>query len=94
MTALMATRLYPLELDANIGNMMPVLHDVWLYIHTNVIIFSYALIFMASVTALLYLPDTKPPERWGMHWEQVNETVKLRAASYSTSVARVPYTGG
>jgi ABC-type transport system involved in cytochrome c biogenesis permease subunit len=28
---------------------------VWLYIHTNVIIFSYALIFMASVTATLYL---------------------------------------
>jgi len=35
--------------------MMPVLHDVWLYIHTNVIIFSYALIFMASVTAGIYL---------------------------------------
>jgi cytochrome c-type biogenesis protein CcsB len=34
---------------------MPVLHDVWLYIHTNVIIFSYALIFMAAVCAVLYL---------------------------------------
>ena len=34
---------------------MPVLHDVWLYIHTNVIIFSYALIFMAAITATLYL---------------------------------------
>jgi len=55
MTALMATRFYPLELDASIGNMMPVLHDVWLYIHTNVIIFSYALIFMASISAVLYL---------------------------------------
>jgi ABC-type transport system involved in cytochrome c biogenesis permease subunit len=35
--------------------MMPVLHDVWLYIHTNVIIFSYCLIFMAAVSALGYL---------------------------------------
>ena len=55
MTALMATRLYPLQLDPTIGNIMPVLHDVWLYIHTNVIIFSYALIFMAAVSASLYL---------------------------------------
>jgi len=55
MTALMATRFYPLQLDASIGNIMPVLHDVWLYIHTNVIIFSYALIFMAAMSALLYL---------------------------------------
>ncbi|MDY7109184.1 MAG: cytochrome c biogenesis protein CcsA [Planctomycetota bacterium] len=55
MTALMATKFYPLQLDPTIGNIMPVLHDVWLYIHTNVIIFSYALIFMAAVSALLYL---------------------------------------
>ncbi len=55
MTAMMATRLYPLELDPNISNMMPVLHDLWLYIHTNVIIFSYALIFMAAISAVLYL---------------------------------------
>ncbi len=43
------------KLDASINNMMPVLHDLWLYIHTNVIIASYALIFMAAVTGLLYL---------------------------------------
>jgi cytochrome c-type biogenesis protein CcsB len=55
MTALMATKFYPLQLDPTIGNIMPVLHDLWLYIHTNVIIFSYALIFMAAVSALLYL---------------------------------------
>ena len=55
MTALIATRFYPLELDPSIGNIMPVLHDIWLYIHTNVIIFSYALIFMAAVCAVLYL---------------------------------------
>lgn len=55
MIALMATRLWPLDLNANISNMMPVLHDIWLYIHTNVIIFSYILIFMAAVSAVLYL---------------------------------------
>lgn len=53
--ALMAAHFLPVQLDPRIGNMMPVLHDVWLYIHTNVIIFSYCLIFMASISALLYL---------------------------------------
>ena len=55
MVALMCAHFMPLSLDPTISNMMPVLHDVWLYIHTNVIIFSYALIFMASVTAGIYL---------------------------------------
>lgn len=55
MVAMMATRLWPLDLRADITNMMPVLHDLWLYIHTNVIIFSYCLIFLASVSAGLYL---------------------------------------
>jgi cytochrome c-type biogenesis protein CcsB len=45
----------PTRLDASINNMMPILHDLWLYIHTNVIIASYALIAMAAVTAVLYL---------------------------------------
>lgn len=52
--ALMSAHYLP-QLDANIRNMMPVLHDIWLYIHTNVIIASYALIAMAAVTASLYL---------------------------------------
>lgn len=43
------------SLDPNIRNKMPVLHDLWLYIHTNVIIASYALIFMAAVTSVIYL---------------------------------------
>ena len=47
MVALMCAHFMPLSLDPTISNMMPVLHDVWLYIHTNVIILSYALIFMA-----------------------------------------------
>ena len=55
MTALMACALLPAQLNPAISNMMPVLHDIWLYIHTNVVIFSYALIFMAAVTAALYL---------------------------------------
>jgi cytochrome c-type biogenesis protein CcsB len=55
MVALMAVHFLPVTLSSNIGNMMPVLHDVWLYIHTNVIIASYCLIFMAAVSALLYL---------------------------------------
>lgn len=55
MVALMAAHFLPAELNPNISNMMPVLHDVWLYIHTNVVIFSYALIFMAAVSAVVYL---------------------------------------
>lgn len=55
MVALMAAHLLPAQLNPNISNMMPVLHDMWLYIHTNVIIFSYALIFMAAVSSAVYL---------------------------------------
>ena len=55
MFALMAASFMPLHLSPHISNKMPVLHDVWLYIHTNVIIFSYVLIFLASVSAILYL---------------------------------------
>jgi len=55
MFALMVPHFLPLEISAGITNTAPVLHDVWLYIHTNVIIFSYALIFMASISAVLYL---------------------------------------
>lgn len=55
MAAMMAVKMYPLELNADIRNVMPVLNDLWLYIHTNVIIFSYCLIFIAAVTASIYL---------------------------------------
>ncbi len=54
MGGLMAAHYLP-ELNPSINNMMPVLHDLWLYIHTNVVIASYALIAMAAVTATLYL---------------------------------------
>ena len=55
MIALMAAHYLPMALNASIGNMMPVLHDVWLYIHTNVIIWSYGFIFMAAISGILYL---------------------------------------
>ena len=55
MFALMAAYYLPAYLNPNIENMMPVLHDIWLYIHTNVIIFSYCLIFMAAVSSALYI---------------------------------------
>jgi len=55
LVALMAAHFLPAYLNPSISNMMPVLNDVWLYIHTNVIIFSYCLIFMAAISAILYL---------------------------------------
>ena len=55
MSALMAVHAYPVNLSPGIENRMPILHNVWLYIHTNVIIFSYCLIAMAAVSATLYL---------------------------------------
>lgn len=55
MVALMAAHLDPVHLNPAIGNKMPVLHDLWLHIHTNVIIFSYVLIFLAAMTAGLFI---------------------------------------
>ena len=55
MVALMAAHLDPVHLNPAIGNKMPVLHDLWLHIHTNVIIFSYVLIFLAAMSALLFI---------------------------------------
>jgi cytochrome c-type biogenesis protein CcsB len=54
MAAMMSVQFIP-KLDPAINNMMPILHDLWLYIHTNTIIASYALIAMAAVTSILYL---------------------------------------
>ena len=55
MVALMAAYYLPAYMNPHISNMMPVLHDIWLYIHTNAIIFSYCLIFMAAVSGGLYI---------------------------------------
>lgn len=54
MAALMAGR-YTVAITPDIDNFMPILDDIWLYIHTNMIIWSYALIGMAAITGLLYL---------------------------------------
>ncbi len=55
MVAMMSSHFMPVALNSDISHVMPVLNDLWLYIHTNVIIFSYCLIGMAAVTALMYL---------------------------------------
>jgi ABC-type transport system involved in cytochrome c biogenesis permease subunit len=65
MAALMAAYFMPAGLDASIGNKMAALHDVWLYIHTNMIIWSYAVIGLAAVTALLQLRH-----RWCLAWDR------------------------
>lgn len=57
MTAAMCSHFMPITLSSDIDNIMPILHDVWLYIHTNMIIASYCTIAIAAVTALLYLRD-------------------------------------
>ena len=56
MVAMMFGNFMTVTLSSDITTVMPVLdRTIWLYIHTNVIIASYALIFFASVTAVLYL---------------------------------------
>ncbi len=58
MTAAMCSYFLPIQLTSDINNVMPILlHNVWLYIHTNMIIASYCTIAIAAVTALLYLRD-------------------------------------
>jgi cytochrome c-type biogenesis protein CcsB len=64
MAALMAAYFLPAELDSGINNKMAALNDIWLYIHTNVIIWSYAVIGLACVPALLLLRD-----RWCKAWD-------------------------
>ena len=65
MAALMAAYFLPANLDSSIGNKMAALNDVWLYIHTNMIIWSYAVIGLACVPALLLLRH-----RWCTAWDQ------------------------
>ena len=65
MAALMAAYFMPADLDSSISNKMAALNDVWLYIHTNVIIWSYAVIGLACIPALLLLRH-----RWCLAWDQ------------------------
>ncbi len=64
MFALMVAYFLPTELDSAIGNKMAALNDIWLYIHTNMIIWSYAVIGLACVPAILYLRY-----RWCLAWD-------------------------
>jgi ABC-type transport system involved in cytochrome c biogenesis permease subunit len=67
MAAFMVAYFAPAGLDSAINNKMAALYDVWLYIHTNVIIASYALIALAAVMALLQLRH-----RWCLAWDEGN----------------------
>lgn len=55
MFAMMASNFWPVALDSSIQTTMPILNTIWLYIHTNLVIWSYALITIAAVSATLYL---------------------------------------
>jgi len=64
MFALMAAHFLPASLDSSISNKMAALNDVWLYIHTNMIIWSYAVIGLGCIPALLLLRH-----RWCELWD-------------------------
>ncbi len=87
MAALMAAYFLPAQLDSGINNKMAALNDVWLYIHTNVIIWSYAVIGLACVPALLQLRN-----RWCMTWDD-GSIPKLRLLILPVAVAVCNYTG-
>ena len=74
MTAMMVGHFLPITVNSDISPVMPVLdRTIWLYIHTNMIIASYALIFFASVTAAMYLVlwlvgQVAPASSLAMRW--------------------------
>ena len=86
MAALMAVYFLPAQLDSAISNKMAALNDVWLYIHTNVIIWSYAVIGLACVPAMLQLRH-----RWCLAWDQ-QSIPKLRLVLLPIAVAVLNYT--
>jgi len=55
MVGLMCGRYMTVALPSDIRPAMPILNDLWLYLHVNMIIASYALIGMAFVTAGMYV---------------------------------------
>jgi len=87
MAALMAAYFLPAHLDSSINNKMAALNDVWLYIHTNMIIWSYAVIGLACVPALLYLRN-----RWCEVWD-AGTLSKKRLLLLPVAVAVLNYTG-
>lgn len=87
MVALMAAYFLPAQLDSTINNKMAALNDVWLYIHTNMIIWSYSVIGLACVPALLQLRH-----RWCQLWDQ-HEVPKVRLLMLPIAFAVLNYTG-
>ncbi len=86
MAALMAAYFLPAQLDSAINNKMAALNDVWLYIHTNVIIWSYAVIGLACVPALLLLRH-----RWCLAWDH-GAISKLRLLILPLALGILNYT--
>ncbi len=87
MGALMAAYFLPAQLDSSINNKMAALNDVWLYIHTNMIISSYAVIGLASIPALLLLRH-----RWCVAWDN-GSIPKLRLLILPVAAGVCNYTG-
>ena len=87
MTALMAAYFLPAQLNSAISNKMAALNDIWLYIHTNMIISSYAVIGLACVPALLQLRY-----RWCKAWDH-RAIPKLRLILLPIAVVILNYTG-
>ncbi len=87
MAALMAAYFLPAQLDSAINNKMAALNDVWLYIHTNMIIWSYAVIGLACVPALLLLRH-----RWCQSWDS-GAVPRLRLFILPIALALLNYTG-
>lgn len=87
MAALMAAYFLPVGLDSAISNKMAALNDVWLYIHTNVIIWSYAVIGIACIPALLLLR-----ERWCQLWD-ARIVSRTRLVLLPIAIAVLNYTG-
>ncbi len=86
MAALMAAYFLPAQLDSSINNKMAALNDVWLYIHTNVIIWSYAVIGLACIPALLLLRH-----RWCRAWDE-GTIPKLRLFLLPAALVVLNYT--
>ena len=87
MVALMAAYYLPVQLNSGISNKMAALNDIWIYIHTNMIIWSYALIGLACVPALLLLRH-----RWCLLWDQ-GRLPRLRLAILPVALVVLNYTG-
>ena len=87
MAALMAAYFLPAQLNSAISNKMAALNDVWLYIHTNMIIWSYAIIGLACVPALLQLRH-----RWCVLWDQKRLT-RIRLIMLPIALGVLNYTG-